>query len=144
MKRVIVVTAVLLLVFAASAGATIYYLTPGDDTWTDIDDNYATVFAGAGNDLVQGKNRADDLNGEAGADNLQGGDGPDTVRCGEGDDQCYGGGGADVVRDQDGATNGYLDCGDGKNDEGYGDRNRNTGIQDRIVNCEHAQWQLVG
>lgn len=131
------------LTMVPGASSNNVYLTPGDDYWVDVDGNYATVRGYDGNDILKGQNKADDLSGDSGRDNVQGGDGDDIVKLGAGDDQGYGGYGDDELRDQDGATNGYLDGGGGYN-RCFGDWNRYTDAHDAMVNCDESTWQLVG
>lgn len=128
-----------------AASATTYNLTPNNDNWTDFPDNFATVNAFSGNDILKGLNRADTLNGDSGADNVQGGDGDDTITLGAGDDQGYGGYGDDVIRDQDGEVNGYLEGGPGAGayDVCYGDWNDSTGKHDTLL-CDENHYQHIG
>ncbi|MEO1208493.1 MAG: Calx-beta domain-containing protein [Cyanobacteria bacterium J06638_20] len=69
-------------------------LSPGDDDYTGTDGRNS-VFAGAGNDTVQGLGGNDRLSGEAGNDRLFGGDGGDRLIGGSGSDTAVGGAGND-------------------------------------------------
>ena len=70
------------------------------------------VFAGAGNDSIDGSDGNDVLNGELGDDTILGGNGNDTLFGGDGADRLIGGNGDDSL--SGGAGDDYLESGAGR------------------------------
>ena len=96
------------------------------------------IFAGAGNDVVDGlggddlicgEDGEDVLNGDAGADRLEGGDGHDVLDGGSGADELLGGEGDDVLLGGDG---------DDTAEGGSGDDAYRMGDGDDVVNDDEA------
>ena len=74
----------------------------GDDTviGSDVPDN---VWAGPGNDTIDGRGGGDYLNGEEGADTIRGGPGTDNIHGGLGNDRINGGTDYDYIYGDEGA-----------------------------------------
>lgn len=91
-----------------SAGneAQLLFGSPGNDTLTTSGPN-ATVYAGDGEDRVQGDAARNALYGEAGNDALTGGQGDDVLSGGDGDDVLEGGAGRDTLQG-DAGQNTYV------------------------------------
>ncbi|THK36432.1 calcium-binding protein [Ensifer sp. MPMI2T] len=83
-------------------------LGSGNDTVIGGNLTYVVVYAGAGDDRVEGSAGGDTLNGEGGNDRIDGGSGNDTISTGVGDDVAFGGDGRDSL-----ANNGGRDILDG-------------------------------
>jgi Ca2+-binding RTX toxin-like protein len=106
-------------------------VAPGRDRGDDIDGD-------AGDDRLTGAAGVDDLNGGAGADSLDGGAGDDALNGGGGTDELDGGRGRDILKGGAGAdtidandgTGDTVDCGGHSRDKATVDR------RDRVENCE--------
>ncbi|TXR46286.1 calcium-binding protein, partial [Phyllobacterium endophyticum] len=68
----------------------------------DIISNFEVLLAGAGQDEIQGSERAEEIHGNGGNDRIDGAGGADVVSGGEGDDQLSDGAGADTVSGDNG------------------------------------------
>jgi len=67
----------------------------------------ATIYAGAGNDIITAGSQVDTIYGEAGADTIRGNAGADIIAGGDGDDLFYGNSDGDVITGgESGETNG--------------------------------------
>ncbi len=91
----------------------IAYLDGGDDRLS-FEGNLATpamVYAGTGNDRIDGSNGASTLDGGPGDDLIRGGRGKDTLLGGSGNDELNGGDGDDILRggDDDDTLDGGAD-----------------------------------
>lgn len=82
---------------AAGDDTQLLFGSPGADVLTTSGAR-ATVYAGDGNDLVEGMVGQNELRGEAGDDTLTGGAGDDSLYGGEGDDVLEGGAGRDWLQ----------------------------------------------
>jgi serralysin len=82
------------------------------------DDNWSIIWAGAGDDTLEGRGEFDQLYGQEGRDSLSGGDGGDWLTGGTGDDTLDGGDGEDVLSGGDGndVLDGELSDGEAGND----------------------------
>ncbi|WP_331371348.1 SMc04171 family calcium-binding repeat protein [Sinorhizobium chiapasense] len=86
-------------------------LGSGNDTVIGGNLDYLVVYAGAGDDRVEGSTGRDLLYGEAGNDRIDGGEGNDTISTGVGNDVAFGGAGNDSLANDGGSD--ILDGGAG-------------------------------
>jgi hypothetical protein len=73
------------------------YGTPNGETIAGGGDNFQIVYAGAGNDTVNGTGRDDILYSGSGDDTIKGNDGNDTIYGGSGNDTVNGNNGSDSI-----------------------------------------------
>ncbi|HVM37014.1 MAG TPA: Ig-like domain-containing protein [Sphingomicrobium sp.] len=116
--------------------------------------NYATIFrAGAGNDMVTGRDGDDRISGGLGNDLLRGGEGNDTLWGDEGEDVLYGEDGDDTLHGGDGADQLYGGAGndtingDGGNDTiwgGFGNDTIDGGAGNDLIHGEDGDDTIDG
>ena len=106
----------------------------GDDT-VSIGDGGGFVFAGAGQDQVNGNIGADTILGEEGNDKLYGGDGDDVIEGGKGDDVIIGSIGNDLINGDAGNDNLTAEEGDDRILGGEG--------SDNIYLTSNSTWSAL-
>ena len=110
----------------------------GPDTFTDAAGFATTYFAGNGNDVVSGLDRADVLHGGKGNDFLLGGSGNDFLYGENGDDRLDGGSGNDLLVGGPGKD--WLTGGSGSDTFAFGKSNDADMVADFEVGIDHIQF----
>jgi Ca2+-binding RTX toxin-like protein len=124
---------------AAGDETQLLFGSPGDDMLATSGVR-ATVYAGDGNDRVQGDAARNALYGEAGGDSLTGGMGDDVLEGGDGDDVLEGGAGDDVLEGGEGDD--VLEGGAGR-DTLLGGAGRNTYVMRRGMGLDTVQAESL-
>ncbi|MCW2922893.1 MAG: hypothetical protein JWM98_297 [Thermoleophilia bacterium] len=108
----------------------------GNDTLRGGEDG-DTLGGELGNDHLFGDQQPDVLDGGPGADVLSGGDDNDQLKGQLGKDTFVGGGGDDIIVSFDKGVAEVVNCGPGKEDTVYADRN------DRLIGCENVNYKMA-